>query len=110
MSENSINQKRINQWFIRGIGIVVTGIFVTVITFSLMSLQDGLFHTASEPSEAIDFIIVSKRIGRYLWTFRVFDLILIVVILLLTLIFTNYLLSFKSDMKKQERERRRHRF
>ena len=109
MSENSINQKRINQWFIRGIGLVVTSIFVTVIAFSLMNLQDGLFHTDIEPTDTLDFIIVSKRIGRYLWSFRVFDLILLVVILLLTIVFTTYLLNFKSDIKKQEHERRRYR-
>ncbi len=106
MSETGLNQKRINQWFIRGIGIVVAGIFVTVITFSLMNLQEGLFHVDEEPSEGMDYIVASRRIGRYLWTFRVFDLILIVILLLLTLIFTSYLLNFKSDMKRQANQKR----
>lgn len=109
MTTNEQPQKRINQWFIRGIGIVVAGIFLTVMTFALLDLQQGLFFTDSPLSEGLDLILLLKQIGQYLWVFRVYDLLIIIVVLILVIISTYYLMNFKAQVIKKNQERGRYR-
>ncbi|MBK5112637.1 MAG: hypothetical protein KGD59_08645 [Candidatus Heimdallarchaeota archaeon] len=109
MPEDEQPQKRINQWFIRGIGVVVASIFLTVMTFTLLDLQQGLFFTDGPVSEGLDSIPLLKQIGQYLWTFRVLDLLLVVIILVLIIISTYYLMNFKAQVLRKNQERGRYR-
>jgi hypothetical protein len=109
MPEDEQPQKRINQWFIRGFGVVVASIFLTVMTFTLLDLQQGLFFTDGPVSEGLDSILLLKQIGQYLWTFRVLDLLLVVIILVLIIISTYYLMNFKAQVLRKNQERGRYR-
>ncbi|MCG3252369.1 MAG: hypothetical protein KAX09_00855 [Candidatus Heimdallarchaeota archaeon] len=109
MSNDEHPKKRIDQWFVRGIGIVIAGIFLTVMTFTLLDLQQGLFFTEGPQSAGLDYILLIKQIGQYLWTFRVLDLILILIILVLIVISTSYLLNFKTQVIRKSQDRGRYR-
>ncbi|MHA1122385.1 MAG: hypothetical protein ACTSPC_06195 [Candidatus Heimdallarchaeota archaeon] len=109
MSNDERPKKRIDQWFVRGIGIVIAGIFLTVMTFTLLDLQQGLFFTEGTQSTGLDYILLIKQIGQYLWTFRVLDLISILIILVLILISTSYLLNFKTQVIRKNQDRGRYR-
>jgi hypothetical protein len=111
MSEeaNTLPQ-RLNQWFVRGIGIVVTGLFVLVITIALLNLDQSLFYQDLTPIIDFDYIIVARQIGRYLWTFRVYDLILVIILVILATISTYYLVSYKSIVKPTRQQQRRYQF
>jgi len=109
MSNDERPQKRIDQWFIRGIGIAIASIFLTVMTFSLLDLQQGLFFTEGTQSAGLDYILLVKQIGQYLWTFRVLDLMLILIILVLIIISTSYLMNFKAQVIKRDQDRGRYR-
>ena len=109
VTTNEQPEKRINQWFIRGIAIVVAGIFLTIMTFTLLDLQQGLFFTESPLSEGLDSILLLKQIGQYLWVFRVYDLLIVVVVLVLVMISTYYLMNFKAQVIRRNQERGRYR-
>jgi flagellar biosynthesis protein FlhB len=105
MSGEEQPQKRINQWFIRGIGVVVACIFLTVMAFTLLDLQQGLFFTEGPLAEGLDSILLLRQIGQYIWTFRVLDLLLVVIILVLIIISTYYLMNFKAQEIRRNQER-----
>ncbi len=109
MSNDEHPKKRIDQWFIRGIGVVVASIFLTVMTFTLLDLQQGLFFTEGTQPAGLDFILLIKQIGQYLWTFRVLDLLLILIILVLIIISTSYLMNFKTKVIRRNQDRGRFR-
>ena len=64
MSNDEHPKKRIDQWFIRGIGVVVASIFLTVMTFTLLDLQQGLFFTEGTQPAGLEFILIIKQIGN----------------------------------------------
>ena len=97
MSNDECPKKRIDQWFVRGIGVVIASIFLTVMTFTLLDLQQGLFFTEGTPSVGLDYILLIRQIGQYLWTFRILDLILVLIILVLIIISTSYIMNFKTQ-------------
>ena len=108
MSEDSKQTSRINQWFIRGIGLIVASLFVVIISFVFfVDLEDSLFYNDLGPVEGFNFIILARQIGQIMWTFRVYDLILIVIILILGFISIYYLVSFKSMIRSQTNDSRR---
>ncbi|NPE07074.1 MAG: hypothetical protein GNW80_02230 [Asgard group archaeon] len=109
MSNNERPKKRIDQWFIRGIGVVTASIFLTVMTFTLLDLQQGLFFTEGTQSVGLDYILLIQQIGQYLWTFRVLDLVLILIILVLIIISTTYLMNFKAQVIRRNQDRGRYR-
>ncbi|TET28604.1 MAG: hypothetical protein E3J70_09215 [Candidatus Heimdallarchaeota archaeon] len=109
MSNDEHPKKRIDQWFIRGIGVVVASIFLTVMTFTLLDLQQGLFFTEGTQPAGLEFILIIKQIGQYLWTFRVLDLLLILIILVLIIISTSYLMNFKTQVIRRNQDRGRYR-
>jgi len=109
MSNDEHPKKRIDQWFIRGIGVVVASIFLTVMTFTLLDLQQGLFFTEGTQPAGLDFILLIKEIGQYLWTFRVLDLLLILITLVLIIISTSYLMNFKTQVIRRNQDRGRYR-
>ncbi|MBN1328621.1 MAG: hypothetical protein JXA54_04025 [Candidatus Heimdallarchaeota archaeon] len=100
------SKRRINQWFIRGIGLIVSGLFVLIITISLLDLDSSLFHSGETIPESFDFIILVKQIGMYLWTFRVLDLLLILIIILLGIISAYYFVAYKHMISKPIHEQR----
>ena len=109
MSNDECPKKRIDQWFVRGIGVVIASIFLTVMTFTLLDLQQGLFFTEGTPSVGLDYILLIRQIGQYLWTFRILDLILVLIILVLIIISTSYIMNFKTQEIRKNQDRGRYR-
>ncbi|HUT81296.1 MAG TPA: hypothetical protein VMZ29_08845 [Candidatus Bathyarchaeia archaeon] len=100
-------KRRTNQWFVRGIGLIVSGLFVLIITISLLDLDSSLFHSGGATPESFNFVILVKQIGKYLWTFRVLDLLLIFIIVLLGVISAYYFVGYKHMISKPMQEQRR---
>ncbi|NHJ05179.1 MAG: hypothetical protein EAX90_10160 [Candidatus Heimdallarchaeota archaeon] len=93
--------------FRKGIGLIVAGLFCTILLLVFTSLQQNLLYSGSN-SEVIDISILSREIGSNLWSFRVYDLLIIVIVLILTIIGGYYLVNFQpidQSTKKQERRR-----
>ncbi len=105
MTDESI--RRVNQWFVRGIGLIVSGLFVLIITISLIDLDSSLFHSGGTLPDNFDLIIFVKQLGEYLWTFRVLDLLLILIIILLGVISAYYFVGHKQIISRPIREERR---
>jgi len=109
LASESNNSKRIDQWFIRGIGLVVSGLFLATMIFVLIDFEQGLFFNDGLYPDTFDYILVAKYIGKFLWTFRVLDLILVVIILMLVMIAAYYLVGYKTMVEKQPKQERRYR-
>ncbi|NHJ47949.1 MAG: hypothetical protein FK733_09190 [Asgard group archaeon] len=111
MTEETNNtSQRLNQWFVRGIGFVVSGLFALILTITLLDLDQALFSQDMLPSIDINYVLLAKNIGSYLWTFRVYDLLLVIILLILASISAYYLLSYKSVVKPSRQQQRRYRF
>jgi hypothetical protein len=104
MSEDEIKEPiRLNQWFVRGIGIIVTGVFVLIMALSLLNLDQSLFSNDLLTTIDFDYTLLVKEIGNYLWTFRVYDLLLIVILIMIASIASYYLVNYKSIIKTKSK-------
>jgi uncharacterized membrane protein (DUF4010 family) len=104
MSENETKKPiRLSQWFVRGIGIAVTGVFVLIMALSLLNLDQSLFSNDLLSTIDFDYTLLVKEIGNHLWTFRVYDLLLIVILIMIASIASYYLVNYKSIIKTKSR-------
>lgn len=102
MSDETIEKPlRLNQWFARGIGIIVTGLFILTMIYCLFEIDQSLFSNDLLPIIDFDYVLIAKQMGNYLWTFRVYDLILVVILLIIVAIASYYLVNYKSIIKKR---------
>ncbi|MFW9924299.1 MAG: hypothetical protein ACFFDW_13525 [Candidatus Thorarchaeota archaeon] len=97
--------KRINQWFVRGIALIVSGLMCTILFLTFTSFDQDQFHSGWGPTE-IDFSILAKEIGTNLWTFRVYDMFVILAILLVVIISAYYLVNFQAVKQPPKPEHR----
>jgi hypothetical protein len=104
-NENKETSPRLNQWFIRGIGFVTTALFVLILIFSLLEFDQSLFGNDLIPVLEFDYIIIAKQIGNYIWTFRVYDLLLITILIVLASIAVYYTTLQKSINKPRKHRR-----
>ena len=96
MTEEESNPKRMDQWLVRSIAIITSLVFTIVILLSLVNLQENILPSG-----------IDSTIGESFWTFRVFDLIFLTIVLFLVLISSIYLIKFDSSVKNSmSRERR----
>lgn len=105
MSE--VESTRINQMFIRGIALVTVGLLCTVLflTFSTIN-QDAFYSFENQLSSDENSPI--KNIGLIFGTFRVYDLLILLSILLITIIGSYYLVNFKITKSAPRRDQRRY--
>ncbi|MHA1124961.1 MAG: hypothetical protein ACTSO7_05235 [Candidatus Heimdallarchaeota archaeon] len=99
MAEHQKNPKRIDQWIIRSIGLITALVFVSVVILSLWGLQDNLLFAGDAVGSPIDFSFLVREIGSNFWTFRVFDIIFLTIVLFLVLISSIILVNFDSEIK-----------
>ena len=99
MAEQQGNPKRIDQWVVRSIGLLTSLVFVSVVILSLWNLQENLLYAGEAVENTIDFSFLMREIGSNFWSFRVFDLIFLTVVLFLVIISSIYLINFDSDIK-----------
>lgn len=100
--EKTKNHQRLNQWFVRGIGIIVAGLFTLIMIYTLFDLDQSLFSNDLSPIIDFDYTLIAKQMGSFLWTFRVYDLLLVVILALLASITSYYLVNYKSIIKKSK--------
>jgi hypothetical protein len=93
--------KRVDQWFIRGIALVVVGLLVTVMIICLSNLPLGLYH-GEAGLDPFTFTSLARVLGTTMWTYRAFDMIFILLILSLTIILVNYLISLHKTIAKNK--------
>ncbi|NHK31628.1 MAG: hypothetical protein FK730_09770 [Asgard group archaeon] len=104
MSEDETKKPiRLNQWFVRGIGFIITGLFVLIMALTLLNLDQVLFSNDLLSTIDFDYTILAKEIGNYLWTFRVYDLLLVVILIILASIASYYIVNYKSIVKTKSR-------
>lgn len=99
MAEQQGNPKRADQWIVRSIGLLTSLVFVSVVILSLWNLQENLLYAGEAVENTIDFSFLMREIGSNFWSFRVFDLIFLTVVLFLVIISSIYLINFDSDIK-----------
>ncbi len=108
MTESKIN--RLNQWFVRGIGIISAGLFGMVFFLVFLEINQDSFYSGPNQTE-VNYAIIGQEIGRNLWTFRVYDLLLILIIISLAIMGSYYLVNFeviKQPQKQTQQQRRRY--
>ena len=99
MVEHQRNPKRIDQWIVRSIGLITSLVFVLVILLSLWNLQENLLFAGEAIEEPFNFGFLVREIGSNFWTFRVFDIIFLTIVLFLVIISSIYLVNFDSEVK-----------
>ncbi len=100
--------ERLNQWFVRGIGIITAGLFGMVFFLVFLEINQDSFYSGPNQTE-VNYSILGQEIGRNLWTFRVYDLLLILIILTLAIMGSYYLVNFeviKQPERQTQQERR----
>ena len=102
--KESYESNRLNQWYIRGFGIIIATLIISIMTFLFINLDDALFTNDLE-FEKFNYIILVKKIGQMLWTFRAYDLILILILLLMIIISTYYFFNVKSFISPMDQKR-----
>ena len=107
MAEHQRNPKRMDQWIIRSIGLITVLLFVSVVMLSLWNLQENLLFAGEVVTGPIDFSFLMREIGSNFWTFRVFDIIFLTIVLFLVIISSIYLINFDSEVKSGLRKERR---
>ncbi|MBD3191558.1 MAG: hypothetical protein GF308_12990 [Candidatus Heimdallarchaeota archaeon] len=81
------------------LGIFLVSAFALLLFFSLEGLAGGLFYhegNYSQPLLPLDYSILGDKISSYLWTFRLFDLLMVLQIIFLIAICGHYLIKFNS--------------
>ena len=104
--KNGIERISVNDLFRKGIGLIVSLLLLSIMiivftSFNTNQIYSGLY------SEEISYSILAKEIGSNLWSFRVYDLLIIVSILLLSIIGGYYLVNFKPVKKPDMAQIRR---
>ncbi len=108
MTESKIN--RLNQWFVRGIGIITAGLFGMIFFLVFLEINQDSFYSGPNLTE-VNYSNLGQEIGRNLWTFRVYDLLLILIVISLAIMGSYYLVNFeaiKQPRKQTQQYRRRY--
>ena len=106
MAESKVN--RLNQWFARGIGIISAGLFGMIFFLVFLEINQDSFYSGPNQTE-VNYSDLGQEIGRNLWTFRVYDLLLILIIISLAIMGSYYLVNFEAVKQphKQTQQQRR---
>lgn len=108
MSDDEKQPIRISQWFARGIGIIIASLFITIISFVFFgNLEESLFYNDTIPTIDYNFLLLGRTLGKTMWTYRVYDVILIVILLLMGVISVYYMTIFKSKLQARNEVNRR---
>ena len=99
----------IGDLFRKGVGLIIAGLFCTILLLAFTSIQQNLLYSGGN-SDLIDITILTKEIGGNLWSFRVYDLLIIVIILMLSVIGGYYLVNFQPIEKSANKQERRRMF
>lgn len=90
------------------LSLFLVGSFAVLLFISLQPLSQGLFYTGENFSQSIlpfDYSILAEKISSYLWTFRLFDLLLVLQIIFLIAICGYYLIKLNSSKLEYNNER-----
>ena len=103
MAVTEKNERTLMRLLIKMVGLVMAGLFGTMMVYSLVGLNEGLFH-ANNPFAFVpfDYTLLAGQIGSFLWTFRVFDLLLLLPTIFLTIICGHFLVTFKTGIERRE--------
>ncbi|MCF2143422.1 MAG: hypothetical protein K9W42_06945 [Candidatus Heimdallarchaeota archaeon] len=100
MSNKLRTHKRIQQWFIRGIGIVTVS-FLVVIFVTVFFVFSDISTLVSPVGSGV------KNLAEALWSVRVFDLFIIAFLLILCVIASSFLLKIDSFIDHPQRDEKR---
>ena len=102
------DNNRIDQWFMRGIGILSAGLFGMIFFLVFLGLSQDTF---SSSSSELPFAQLGQEIGKNIWTFRVYDVLILLVLLILAIMGSYYLVNFeavKQPQRQSQHIRRRY--
>lgn len=110
MEEETQNKEKIsiNDLFQKGIGLIVSLLLLSTLIIVFTSFNANLIYTG-QYAEEISISLLAKEIGSNFWSFRVYDLLILVTILTLAIIGGYYLVNFK-PVKKPDVTKERRRF
>ena len=91
---------RIDQWFMRGIGIISAGLFGMIFFLVFLGLNQDTFSQDSSTTE-LPFSQLGQEIGKNIWTFRVYDVLILLVLLILAVMGSYYLVNFEAVKQSQ---------
>ena len=89
---------RLNQWFIRGIGIISAILFGMIFFLVFLEVNQDSFYSGPNTTE-LGFAQLGQEIGQNIWTFRVYDIILLLVLIVLAIVGSYYLVNFEAVKK-----------
>lgn len=103
-----IKNGRLNQWFIRGIGFISASLFGMIFFLVFLEVNQNSFYSGPNTTE-MGFAQLGQEIGQNIWTFRVYDVLLLLVVIILAIVGSYYLVNFEAvkKPKKQTQQYRR---
>ncbi|MHA1630088.1 MAG: hypothetical protein ACTSXO_10385 [Candidatus Heimdallarchaeota archaeon] len=102
MSNKLRTQKRISQWFIRGIGIVTVS-FLVVIFITVFFVFSDISALVSSVGSGV------KNLAEAMWSLRVFDLFLVAFLLIICVVASSFLLKIDSFIAHPQRNNEKRR-